>query len=164
MRPAWINQLPLKEIDEISEQMKLPKNLLAAIIQQESRGNPNAVRYEPYWQWFYEIKASARRLGSSDDTERALQACSWGLCQVMGSVCREAGFQNWLSELTDIKLNLKYGARHLKRFLAQYPAGINDAISAYNQGSAKKDDNGRYKNQAYVDAVLANKAQLDKPE
>lgn len=158
----WVSRVKFDLIDSISTFYKLPKNLLTAIVMKESSWQPNAVRYEPNYAWVCDVKTFAKKNNSSEQTEQMLQMTSWGYCQVMGAVAREYGFQGWLTELVNPELNLKYGARHLKNYLTKHPGGINDAISAYNQGSPRKDPRGRYLNQAYVDSVLQFKAQIDK--
>ena len=159
---SWLLKVRQDLIDPIENQYRLPKNLLAAIIMKESSWNDNVVRYEPNYAWVVDIKGFARRLNASEVTEKALQMTSWGLCQIMGAVAREYNYQGWLTDLLKPEINIKYGARHLKAYLAKYPAGITDAISSYNQGSPRKDQKGKYINQDYVDSVLLFKAELDK--
>jgi soluble lytic murein transglycosylase-like protein len=158
----WIEKLPLEKIEAVSKALNIPQNLLAAIVQKESSGNPMSVRFEPAYSYFWDAKAYAKKLNCSLETEMNMQACSYGLTQVMGAVCREYGFAGWFGGLYNVELNLMYGGRHIKKFLTKYPAGITDAISSYNQGSPRKDAKGKYLNQEYVDAVLLNKSILDK--
>lgn len=157
----WILKLPMKEIIEVSRAYNLPGNLLAAIIQKESSGNVNAIRFEPAYKYFWDAKDNAQKLNCSLETELTMQACSIGLTQVMGAVCREYGFKGWLSELFQVKLNLQYGAKHLQKYVKKH-SFLNDAIAAYNAGSPRLAAGGKYVNQAYVDGVLSNKAELDK--
>lgn len=159
---SWHLKIKQDLINENEELYKLPKNLLSAIIMKESSWNDNVVRYEPHYAWVCDVKGFAKRINASEATEQALQMTSWGLCQIMGAVAREYNYQGWLTDLLKPELNLKYGARHLKAYLTRHPAGITDAISSYNQGTPRKDPRGRYLNQAYVDSVLAFKAELDK--
>lgn len=159
---SWFAKIKFGLVDPVSSQYKLPENLLAAIIMKESSWNDNVVRYEPNYAWVCDVKGFARRVNASDQTEQALQMMSWGLCQIMGSVAREYNYQGWLTDLLKPELNVRYGAQHLKAYLARYPAGITDAISAYNQGTPRKDPKGKYLNQDYVDTVLNYKADIDK--
>lgn len=159
---SWHLKIKHDFIKQNEEFYKLPKNLLPAIIMKESSWNENVMRFEPHYSYLYDVKGFARRIGASEDTEKMLQMSSFGLCQIMGAVAREYNFQGWLTDLLKPELNIKYGARHLKAYLAKYPAGITDAISSYNQGSPQKDQKGKYINQDYVDSVLMFKAELDK--
>lgn len=159
---SWYTKIRFSLVDPVSAQYKLPENLLAAIIMKESSWNDNVVRYEPHYAWVCDVKGFAKRLNASEATEQMLQMTSWGLCQVMGSVAREYNFQGWLTDLLKPEVNVKIGAQHLKAYLARYPAGITDAISAYNQGSPRKDPKGKYLNQDYVDTVLSYQADIAK--
>lgn len=154
----------MKEIEEVCKPLNIQPSLLAAIVMTESSGNRLAHRYEANYQWLWEVKENAKRLGCSEEQEKLAQMTSYGLTQVMGSVCRQLGHQDWLSEMFEVVPNLKMGARHLKQFIARYPAPITDAISAYNQGSPKKDAKGKYLNQAYVDKVLGYKQIIEKKD
>jgi soluble lytic murein transglycosylase-like protein len=158
----WIDKLPLEKLEAVSKALNIPSNLLAAIVQKESSGNALATRFEPAYSYFWDAKTCAKKLNCSVETELNMQACSYGLTQIMGAVCREYGFTGWFGELYNVDTNLLYGGRHLRKFLAKYPAGITDAISSYNQGSPRKDAKGKYLNQSYVDDVLAFKVLLDK--
>lgn len=159
---SWHLKIKHDLVKQNEEFYKLPKNLLPAIIMKESSWNENVMRFEPHYSYLYDVKGFARRIGASEETEKVLQMSSFGLCQIMGAVAREYNYQGWLTDLLKPELNIKYGARHLKAYLAKYPAGITDAISSYNQGSPRKDQKGKYTNQDYVDSVLLFKAELDK--
>ena len=140
-------------IQQVAETEGVDYHLLLAICTVESSLNPLAVRYEPGWKYFYYQREFAEKNQISVATESALQACSYGLCQVMGSVMRERGFEGPLAQcFIDPALPLKHGARHLKGFLGRYGTE-SDAISAYNQGSPRKTTGGMYVNQRYVDKV-----------
>ena len=134
-------------IKAAASRMDLPWELVQAICVTESSMNPWAIRYEPAYRWFY---------GTADalsPTERAGQQMSWGLMQVMGAVAREHGFTGWFPSLCEPTVGLNYGMRHLAGFYARYK-NWPDAIASYNAGSPVKDQEGRYRNQAYVDRVL----------
>ncbi len=158
----WLKKIKFDLIRPIEKTYNLPKNVLPAIIMKESSWQDNVVRYEPHYAWVCDVKGFAKWINASEQTEQMLQMTSWGYCQVMGAVAREYNFQGWLTDLLKPEINIKFGALHLKQYLTRYPAGINDAISSYNQGTPRKDPKGRYLNQKYVDSVLMYRAEIDK--
>lgn len=127
-------------------------NLVRAIVEVESAGNPLACRFEPGWEYFVTILPSAERLGSTAQTERAQQATSWGPMQIMGSNARALGYQGWLAGLASWSVGLDYGCQHLKSCLKRWP-DEKDAIAAYNGGSPRRKDDGSYWNEFYVNRV-----------
>lgn len=149
-------------IKEAAHEQGIDENLYLAICRHESSLNPLAMRYEPFWRYFYFVREYADQIGITVETEQVLQSCSFGLCQIMGSVAREHGFKGNLALLiADPKTALIQGAVHLKSFLQKY-GNEADAIAAYNQGSNRKTDGGMYQNQTYVDAVIKILADLRK--
>ncbi len=74
----------------------------------------------------------------------------WGLMQI-NDYWHPAAFPRGK---TDIVYNLSYGADYLARQYKRY-GNWSDAVAAYNAGSVQK-DGSQYKNQAYVDFVLAH--------
>jgi soluble lytic murein transglycosylase-like protein len=143
----------LKLIREEAEKEGIDPYLWQAICTVESSLNPMAVRYEPHYRWLYFVPENASRLGVSRDTEEVLQKMSFGLCQVMGAVMREAGFAGQFGEcFKDPKIPLIYGLKHFKKYVARYQT-MTEAVSAYNQGSNKKSQSGMFLNQSYVDKV-----------
>lgn len=142
-----------KLIKKYSNKYGIPAGLIKSIIEAESSGNTYAMRYEKNWKWFDE---PLTRFHWHESTERQAQKFSWGLMQIMGAVARERGFEGrFLSELTKPELGIKFGCKHLKWNYKRY-GNWSDAISAYNQGNNRKDDEGNYENQNYVDKVLRN--------
>lgn len=133
----------------------VPVPLAIAVCEVESAGDHLAVRFEPGWRYFYQVEAHARSAHITVETERTLQAMSWGLMQVMGSVARELGHQGSLLALCDAFTGAKYGCLKLASFLRKY-SKMEDAIAAYNAGSPRRAADGTYVNQAYVDKVLRN--------
>lgn len=125
--------------------------LAIAIAEVESAGDPLAVRFEPGWKYHYNVDNFAKLCRISQDTEQMLQACSFGLMQVMGTVARELGFEGSLIKLTDPRIGAKYGCLKLSK-LFKVLNSVDDVIAAYNAGSPIKKD-GKYINQQYVDKV-----------
>lgn len=150
---------PALQIARIANQHGLPPELVRAIVQVESDGNPWATRYEPGFFDRY-IKAAAIRPipPCSLLTERQLRAMSFGLMQIMGETARWIGFDGpFLTALCDPEIGLEYGCRYLSRLVKTYldKDGWNAVIAAYNAGSPRKDRSGAFVNQKYVDKVMA---------
>lgn len=146
---------------------QVPFWLLRALVETESGGNPWAVRYEPAYRYLWNVAKDQPWKGSLDedfpsvagcssDTELQGQKHSWGLCQVMGAVARERGFDRpFLSELCDPGLNLQYGAGLLAELLAWSGGDQPQALGAYNAGrKGALSPNG----QLYAAKVLRNGA------
>jgi hypothetical protein len=151
----------MKLTDSIEAQINLictaegvDRDLVKAIVMTESAGNTWAVRYEPHWKYFTEVQNHATKARISYETERTCQAMSWGLMQIMGSVCRELLYDGDLTKLCQEDIGLKYGIKKLKTLLKKY-VKQDDAIAAYNAGIPKLRADGKYMNQPYVDGVNA---------
>jgi soluble lytic murein transglycosylase-like protein len=150
---TWIARLPLNLIYDIALDEEVPWTLLAAIVQTESGGDPLAVRFEPDYKYVLNTAQFATANNISQVTEMMLQKTSWGLVQVMGGVAREHGHKGSILELAVAEIGLRYGAKHLKKFMRKYP-NKEDVIASYNAGSPVKGLDGKYKNQQYVDKVI----------
>lgn len=140
-------------IDLIAPTYNLDPVLIQAIIATESSFNVNAMRYESQFTYLTNPPTHAGRLGTSIETEATLQRFSWGLMQLMGSVFRELGFMEPLPLALEPHINIQFGCLHLSNYLKKY-GQVEDAISSYNQGSPRRDPNGKYYNAVYVDKVL----------
>lgn len=127
-------------------------DLALAIASVESSLNPFVMRYETNYRWLYHVSDFAYKLKVTDLTEETLQKFSYGLFQVMGSLVREYGYDDYLPKLLDPVINADYGCRHIKSLLVKFKTE-SDAISAYNQGANYKNAGGTYKNSGYVDKV-----------
>lgn len=102
----------------------VPPQLVAAIIYQESRGNPAAARYEHKFFLKYIDWRGRKDLpgyvptGCTLDTEKRFRATSFGLMQVMGETARERGFRGeFLPELFEPGTNLRVGCEFLRHLL-----------------------------------------------
>lgn len=122
-------------IVQMSEKYGVPTALIKATIKQESNWNVSASRFEAH-------KTDA----------------SWGLMQILLATAKETLGNNELSitQLLNPSINIETGTKFLAKQLARYKGNMMDAIAAYNAGSAKKDENGVYINNAYVQAVYGN--------
>lgn len=153
MVPTWARQLPWDVMSIVAAKENVDILLLAAITQQESSGRRFAARYEPNYSYLFKVDDFARKLGITKETEVTAQKISYSYMQVMGSVCREAGFDRPLFELFDPFLAFTYGSRHVCELLQKYN-DIPSAIAAYNAGTPRKVDSGQFVNQLYVSSVL----------
>ena len=115
-----------------SNQYELPVALVMGIIAQESGFNSLAKRYEP-----------------------KLDTSSYGLTQILYTTAKDYGFTGDEDSLFDDNVNLKFGLKYLKKQYDKYNQNIQDTISAYNLGTAKKLSSGKYANQQYVNQVLS---------
>jgi soluble lytic murein transglycosylase-like protein len=145
----------ITQVQIIANGEKVPWDLLCAIIERESAGDTYAVRYEGGWRWFLTPALFATKNNISASTERTLQQCSWGLCQVMGSVARELGFEGPLMKLCEPAVGILYGAKKIRQLLEKYGHDVELAVSSFNQGAPYKDETGNFQNQSYVSAVVA---------
>ena len=127
-------------------------DLAVAIAETESSFDEYACRFEANWKYAFNCESFANNAKISEDTERMLQMCSFGMMQVMGTVARELGFRGNLLHLTKPELGIRFGCLKLKELLAKY-SYQDDVIAAYNSGSPRKIQDGRYYNQTYVNKV-----------
>lgn len=132
-------------VKQEAQKQGVPWEAVYAICMTESSGNEFAIKHESHYRWTF---GSSLTLG-----ETLGQKTSWGLMQIMGAVAREYGMTDQFSALWDPAINLNYGIQHLKRLKAKHGTWPH-AISAYNAGTPIVID-GKYKNQGYVDKVLA---------
>lgn len=153
MIAEWLFSLPLATIKQKSDVHQVDPSLVASIVWQESHGRVYAARYEPGYRWTYNVQKFANMNVISIDTEQYLQSQSYGLMQIMGGTARYLGFSGPLPSLFKPDNNLFWGIKYLKSLIDRYDT-IEDAVSAYNQGSPRRSESGAYKNQHYVNAVM----------
>lgn len=122
-------------IDAIGQKYGVSPALIKATIKQESNWNVSASRFEAH-------KTDA----------------SWGLMQVLLATAKETlgNPDLTITQLLNPSTNIEAGTKYLAKQLARYNGNMMDAIAAYNAGSAKKDKNGVYANNAYVQSVYGN--------
>ena len=145
-------------VEAIAPNYGLPINLIMAISKVESDWNPWSVRFEPEVYQNHKFAKIPVYGPVSIETERAGLATSWGFMQIMGMTARDRGFKGaFLSELCDPKTGIEYGCRQLQFLKDRYCADGNhwpDVIAAYNAGSPRKRQDGKFVNQVYVDRVM----------
>lgn len=78
---------------------------------------------------------------------------AWGLMQILGRTAELMGWDG-KEDLLNPEINLKYGIKYFVIQFQKYKK-YTDAYAAYNAGSVKRDEYGRYINQSYVDMVSA---------
>jgi soluble lytic murein transglycosylase-like protein len=104
--------------------------LFLALVHNESSWNPDAVRLE---QGFYSKYVSTMK--GLSITEKILRAASFGLCQIMGQVARELGFDDPdLSKCAEPRSNLILGCKRLRTALQRNNFVTKDALLDYNGG------------------------------
>jgi hypothetical protein len=140
-------------INNLSEFNGIDGNLACAIAETESYFDELAVRFEANWKYLKNVEGFASSSKISQDSERILQMCSWGMMQVMGSVARELGHRVNLLELTKPEVGVRFGVLKLKELTKKY-SKIEDVVASYNAGSPRKLDTTKYVNQTYVNKVM----------
>lgn len=174
------------EMEAAAQRYGLPAALLLAMTKVESNGDVYAYRVEPPYRYLVDVSTGRafRKLTSAEivseiaprdfphfphssrDTEWWGQQASWGPLQVMGAVAREYGFSGPFPQLCSTFHGAQYGAQHLsnlrRRFLAAH--GWEGVVAAYNAGSPRRQLDGQWENQVYVDKVRKQGGFDFKPE
>lgn len=138
---------------------KIDEKLIRAIIQTESSWKVYAFRREPnFWnRYWVNIKNLFAVTPEKDEqwlSSPDIVSSSYGLMQLMLTTAMELGFRyEYPFELFDPATNIKWGCALLKKLYDRY-GDWQDAVSAYNQGNNRKNLDGTYKNQKYVETVL----------
>lgn len=153
----------------------LRADLVHAIVQVESAGDPTRWKVEPPYRYLFNVRTQLpfRRLTVAErasetaprdfpavrglwdrDTEWWGQQASWGPMQVMGAVAREYGYRRPFPALCDPHVGVLWGCMHLKRLWRRFHRrhGVEGVIAAYNAGSPRK-SGASWVNQGYVDKV-----------
>jgi len=118
-------------VDTIASKYRVDPNLVKAVIKHESNWDVNASRYETH-----------------------LNDTSWGLMQVLLKTAKWILNNDKLTiqDLIKPNVNIEAGTKYLGYLLGKYP-NVNDVMAAYNAGSPRRNKDGSYVNQAYVDRV-----------
>lgn len=157
-----------------AREFRLPLDLVLAIIQVESAGDPEATRFEPHYRWLWDVAGNApfrlsaaeakakqpprsfpAHRGTTPATEFIQQQTSFGLMQVMGAVARELGMARPLVALCETTTGIEYGCRQLRRladrFYERDGYGWAGVVRAYNTGHPRCSKAG----DAYLEKVQA---------
>jgi soluble lytic murein transglycosylase-like protein len=143
------------EIESSAAKYALPASLIAAVIQEESRFEEFATRHEARYMRSRRVRSAAAAWSRahglpSAATELADRSRSFGLMQVMGETAREQGFAaRYLAEMYLPRNSIDHGAKLLRTLLERYHNDTLSAISAYNQGSVRRQA-GVFVNARYV--------------
>lgn len=105
--------------------------LIKAVIATESSFNPNATRAEPQ-----------------------IRDASHGLMQILYQTAKMMGYAGTPEGLFDPAVNIQFGSAYLAHQVTRYQGDVPSAIAAYNAGTARKNPDGTFTNQGYVDKVL----------
>ncbi len=131
-------------IASVSREMGVNPLITEAIIEQESGGKADAIRFEPH---------VFARLKTGSEDQRRMLASSHGLLQVMGHhAANTCGLKSW-SELYKRSQNIRCGLTILKHALHQHRSVMKPgqrlrlALRSYN-GSGEKAEQ-------YADSVMA---------
>ena len=114
-------------------------------------------------QWFAENERRAKEKKADRDYSFPAQlrvAASYGICQIMFPTAVGLGYNSEPEGLYNPEENIKLGCRMLWKQMKRYDGSTEDAIAAYNAGSARKRSDGRYRNQHYVSTVLSLRRQF----
>lgn len=144
----------------------MPEELVLAIVQVESSGDPWAWNPEPHYRYLVNVRTGQPFraltplernsetppkdfpcLAGDPDQEWWGQQASWGLMQLMGACARERGFKGpYLTELCDPAMNLRYGCQHLNFMRRRYfdRHGLAGVLSAWNTGSPQSQTGAAY--------------------
>jgi len=130
--------LPL--VNEMAKRYNIPSALILAHIKQESGFDPQAYRAEPQ-----------------------INDASYGLMQVLLKTARIFVSDAEAGQMFDPAFNMNVGTAYIAQNLNRYNGNIQDAIAAYNAGTARKNAEGKYTSstgntivQSYVDKVYSN--------
>jgi len=143
-------------LSEQCSKYNLEKKFIEAIITVESGWNTFAVRFEVGNVDYVDIPRFAKMNKITNQTEMQLQKFSFGLGQILGSTSRGCGYSGSLINLCLPKINIRWMAYYLYWLRkTKRCTSLMDLASAYNAGHPKIGDDGKYRNQEYVDKVMS---------
>jgi hypothetical protein len=128
-------------------------DLIVALTEVESGGNPKVARFEKQFAYLWKDLEFSKLQKITQDTERLFQKTSWGPMQIMGGTARWLGYSSWLPDLCDPRIGILWGCMYFKKVCDRH-IYLNDKISCYNAGTIRRKEDGSYQNQQYVNKVL----------
>ena len=149
--------------------------VVAAFCEVESSWRADATRYEHGYRYLWDVRAwqPFRKLSREEAmaemppadfaalgdiqpwVEWKLQKTSLGLMQVMGAVAREQGFRGAdLDALLSPDIGLEFACRKLASVCRRWPT-LEEQAAAYNAGTPRRNEEGEFVNQGYVDKIVA---------
>lgn len=148
---TMLTEMIEKSITTYCEKYKVEVALVKAIIEQESKFNPFAMRVEnklTNQDWY-------NKLLTEREKKNKYSYCSLGIMQVLYGIAKSEGYKgNQYALLGNVSSGIEFGVKHLASITKKYYY-IESVISAYNCGVPKK-EKGKFINQDYVDKVLIN--------
>lgn len=133
-----------------TKKIKIDPDLIMAIVKKECSFQPYSIRYEKHLiknkKYVYWIPKKHRK--------DKLSYSSLGAGQVLYGTARSMGFKGEPADLLLCKNSIKYCVKYIKDLIKRYYI-LEDVISSYNQGSPRKNKNGKLKNyDNYVNPVI----------
>lgn len=146
------------ELEAAATASAIDPDLLAALVDKESSGEPDAWNPEPKYRYLWNVRegrpfrrvtdielaakfppADFPALAGDPDNEWWAQQASWGLTQIMGAVAREHGYKGkYLTALCcDVEINLAIGAEHLAAQI-KWASGLYVGLESRRQAVATR--------------------------
>lgn len=146
-----LEDMKYKAIEKYSKIYHINPALIFALCEKESNNNPFAIRIEHHLKrarWY-------RRALTGIEYVKDYYYCSFGYMQILYGTARHIGYMGTPFGLLNVNKAIKYGTKFLYKCIRRYKKSGDmwDGVSAYNQGSNRKNKLGKYNNQRYVDSV-----------
>lgn len=140
-----------ERIENISRNFGIDPKLVTAIVGIESSFDPRISKFEPG------VKPERAALFTGflhvdQETEENGQRVSYGLMQILGLTARNLGFSKHFIELYEPDTNLFWGCKLLQQLTRRFEEE-DEVIAAYNDGNARRTQDGTFVVQGYVDKV-----------
>lgn len=132
--PEVARWVPL--VREVRCEWKVPVPLVLAVIEEESRGDPRAIRREPaYWRRYLASNPGWRRLVAARGWKVHDVSASYGLMQVLFPTAWGCcGYRGAPAGLFDPQVNVTAGVRYLAGLLKRYDGDERLALAHFNGG------------------------------
>lgn len=136
-------------VSEVCASSSVPECLLAALIANESWGNPDAMRFEPaVYRHLQEVQAGAQprygniraaALEGLDDDALRILATSWGLTQIMGynAVYHHVDPLKLSDPNISLPLTCRMLAEDAERFGLDMSSDFTELLTCWNAGNPK---------------------------